>query len=106
VYGPFQFRVAVVVRPDGTGFLATCHEIGDVRGVGQTESEAVEQARQAAARHLQAVFARGGPIPDSALHRSGPNASLTGAIEQLLEAAHPGEGRKVRIEEIWLDALE
>src|SRR5215831_19390128 len=105
MYGPIQVRVAFFIEPSGQGFHATCAEIPEVHGSGATEADAIRRARNAAIAHLRWVIANVGPIWDAPLHRVGSSASLKTAIGELLEAAHPGEGRKVRIEELWLDEL-
>ena len=102
MYGPVQFRVTYFIESNGV-FRVTYPEFGDVFGIGATEHEAVDRAREAAIAHLRPVIAHGGPIPDVALHRAGPNATLELELTELLEAAHPGEGRRVRVEELWID---
>jgi predicted RNase H-like HicB family nuclease len=104
MYGPVQFRVTYFIESNGV-FRVTCPEIADVLGIGATEREAVDRAREAAIAHLRPVIAAGGPIPDGPLHRTGSNSTLEHELTELLEAAHPGEGRRVCVEELWIDPV-
>ena len=104
MYGPVQFRVTYFIESNGV-FRVTCPEIADVLGIGATEHEAIDRAREAAIARLRPVIAHGGPIPDGPLHRTAPSTVLEDELVELLEAAHPGEGRRVRVEELWIDPL-
>ena len=103
MYGPIQVRVAFFIEPSGQGFHATCAEIPEVHGIGTTEADAIRRARNAAIARLRWVIANFGPIRDGPLDRVGSRASLETAMGELLEAVHPGEGRKVRIEQLWIE---
>jgi len=102
MYGPVQICVAFFIEASGRGFQATCAEIPEVHEVGPTETEAFGRARNAAIAHLRWVNASVGPIRGRPLYRAGSGASLETATGELLEAAYPGEGRKVRVEQLWI----
>src|SRR5262249_58573722 len=103
MYGPVQFRVAFFIEARAQGFQATCASIPEAQGIGATEAEAIRKARNAAIASLRWVIANVGPIRDGPLDRAGSSARLETAMGELLEAAHPGEGRKVRIERLWIE---
>src|SRR5262245_25554772 len=103
MYRPVRFRVAFFIEASGQGFQATCASIPEAHGTGATEAEAVRRARNAAIARLRWVIASGGPNRDGPLDRVGSSARLESALGELLEAAHPGEGRKVRIEQLWIE---
>ena len=103
MYGPVQFRVAFFIEASDQGFQATCASIPEVHGIGATEAEAIRRARNAVVARLRWVIANFGPTRDGPLDRVGSSARLATVMGELLEAAHPGEGRTVRIEQLWIE---
>ena len=101
--GAVRYRLAFVVESDGV-FRVTCPEIAEVVGIGSTEQEALDQARHAAIAQLRTAMAVGHSVPDGAFQRFESRATLETELGNLVEAVHPGEGRKVCIEEVWVES--
>lgn len=57
------FRVEVFVEPDDVGFHAYCPALKGVHTCGDTEQEALQNARDAAIAYLRASIKYGDPIP-------------------------------------------
>jgi predicted RNase H-like HicB family nuclease len=57
------FRVELVVEPDDVGFHAYCPALKGLHTCGDTEQEALQNARDAAVAYLQTSIKYGDPIP-------------------------------------------
>ena len=60
---PLEFRVQVVIEPDGTGFHAYCPALKGLHTSGDTEKEALENAKDATIAYLRSLIKHGDPIP-------------------------------------------
>jgi len=60
---PLEFRVQVVIEPDGTGFHAYCPALKGLHTSGNTQKEALENAKDAAIAYLRSLIKHGDPIP-------------------------------------------
>ena len=58
-----EFRIRVVVEPDGDEFHAYCPALKGLHTSGKTELEAVANARDAAEAYLKSLLIHGDPIP-------------------------------------------
>jgi len=58
-----EFRVQVIVEPDGNGFHAFCPALKGLHTCGQNEKEALKNAKIAASAYLQSLVEHGDPIP-------------------------------------------
>jgi len=57
------FKVEVIVEPDDIGFHAYCPALKGLHTCGDTEEEALRNARDAAIAYLQSSIKHGDPIP-------------------------------------------
>ena len=57
------FKVEVIVEPDDIGFHAYCPALKGLHTCGDTEKEALRNARDAAIAYLQSSINHGDPIP-------------------------------------------
>lgn len=57
------FRVEVVVEPDSIGFHAYCPALKGLHTCGDTEEQALQNAKDAAIAYLRASIKHGDPIP-------------------------------------------
>ena len=57
------FRIEVVVEPDDGGFHAYCPALKGLHTCGDTEEDALSNARDAAVAYLQSSIKHGDPIP-------------------------------------------
>ena len=57
------FRVEVVVEPDDVGFHAYCPALKGLHTCGNTEQEALQNAKDAAIAYLRTSIKYGDPIP-------------------------------------------
>jgi len=57
------FRVEVLVEPDSVGFHAYCPALKGLHTCGDTEQEALQNAKDAAIAYLRASIKCGDPIP-------------------------------------------
>ena len=58
-----EFRIEVVIEPDDSGFHAYCPALKGLHTCGDTEEEALRNARDAATTYLQSLIKHGDPIP-------------------------------------------
>ena len=58
-----NFKLKVIVEPDEEGFHAYCPALKGLHVSGDTEREAVENARDATIAYLQSLIKHGEPIP-------------------------------------------
>ena len=57
------FRIEVIVEPDETGFHAYCPALKGLHVGGDTEAEALKNARDAALAYLESLIKHHDPIP-------------------------------------------
>ena len=57
------FRIEVIVEPDDVGFHAYCPALKGLHTCGDTEEEALRNAKDAAMAYLQSSIKHGDPIP-------------------------------------------
>lgn len=57
------FRIEVSVEPDEIGFHAYCPALKGLHTCGDTEEEAVQNAKDAAIAYLESLIKHGDPIP-------------------------------------------
>ncbi|MBM3148493.1 MAG: type II toxin-antitoxin system HicB family antitoxin [Chloroflexi bacterium] len=58
-----EFQVNIVVEPDKDGFHAFCPALKGLHACGDTEHEALSNARDAAIAYIQSLIKHGDPIP-------------------------------------------
>lgn len=58
-----RFRVTVVVEPDGDGFHAYCPALKGLHVPGDTEEEALKNAKDAVDGYLRSLIRHGDPVP-------------------------------------------
>ncbi len=58
-----SFKICVVVEPDGDQFHAYCPALTGLHTCGDTEEEALDNARDAAIAYLRSLIKHGDPIP-------------------------------------------
>ena len=63
------FRVEVIVEPDEIGFHAYCPALKGLHTCGDTEEEAVQNAKDAAIAYLESLIKHGDPIPVGVIMR-------------------------------------
>jgi predicted RNase H-like HicB family nuclease len=57
------FKIDIVVEPDDTGFHAYCPGLKGLHTCGDTETEALQNAKHAAVAYLQSSISHSDPIP-------------------------------------------
>lgn len=60
---PIGFRVQVIIEPDGAGFHVYCPALKGLHTCGDTEKEALENAKDAIIAYLKSLMKHGDPIP-------------------------------------------
>jgi len=58
-----EFRLAIVIEPDDDEFHAYCPALKGLHTCGETEQEALENAKDAAIAYLRSLIKHGDPIP-------------------------------------------
>jgi len=58
-----MYRIQVVIEPDEGGFHAYCPALKGLHTCGETEQEALQNAKDAAIAYLQSLLKHGDPIP-------------------------------------------
>lgn len=58
-----EFRIEVVIEPDEIGFHAYCPALKGLHTYGDTEEDAIENAKDAAIAYLESLMKHGDPIP-------------------------------------------
>ena len=58
-----EFKVDIIVKPDDGGFHAYCPALKGLHVGGETEKEALKNARDAAIAYLESLIKHGDPIP-------------------------------------------
>jgi predicted RNase H-like HicB family nuclease len=58
-----EFRVSVIIEPDGDGFHAYCPALKGLHVYGDTEGEAMRNAGNAASAYFESLIKHGDPIP-------------------------------------------
>lgn len=66
-----EFRVQVVIEPDGTEFHAYCPALKGLHTSGNTEKEALNNAKDAAVAYIKSLIKHGDPIPIGAMIQKG-----------------------------------
>ena len=62
-----EFRIHIVVEPDEDVFHAYCPALKGLHTCGDTEEEAIDNAKNAAIAYLHSLIKHGDPIPVGAL---------------------------------------
>ena len=57
------FKIQVIIEPDEAGFHAYCPALKGLHTYGETEEEALENARNAAIAYLRSLIKHNDPIP-------------------------------------------
>lgn len=60
---PIEYKVQVIIEPDGLGFHAYCPALKGLHTCGETEEEALKNAKDAISAYLQSLVKHGDPIP-------------------------------------------
>lgn len=89
------FRVGVVVEPDDVGFHAYCPALKGLHTCGDTEQEALQNAKDAAIAYLRTSIKYGDPIPVGILIHEEDGQSPTAA----------GEGIKSHTEDLAISCV-
>ena len=71
-----EFRVQVVIEPDGTEFHAYCPALKGLHTSGNTEKEALNNAKDAAVAYIKSLIKHGDPIPIGAMIQKGIKAKV------------------------------
>ncbi len=58
-----DFRIEVIIEPDDTGFHAYCPALKGLHVGGETEEEALQNAKEAALAYLESLIKHHDPIP-------------------------------------------
>jgi len=58
-----EYQVQVIVVPDETGFHAYCPALKGLHVAGDTEEEALQNAKNGATAYIQSLIDHGDPIP-------------------------------------------
>jgi predicted RNase H-like HicB family nuclease len=58
-----EFRIEVIIEPDGTSFHAYCPAFKGLHTCGDTKEEALQNAKDAALAYLESLIKHGDPIP-------------------------------------------
>lgn len=58
-----EFKVVIVVEPDGKSFHAFCPSLKGLHVDGETKEKALQNATQAAVLYLESLISHGDPIP-------------------------------------------
>jgi len=60
---PIGFRIEIIVEPDEGSYHAYCPALKGLHTCGETEKEAIQNAKDAASAYLQSLLKHGDPIP-------------------------------------------
>lgn len=60
---PTEYKVQVIIEPDGPGFHAYCPALKGLHTCGETEEQALKNAKDAVSAYLQSLIKHGDPIP-------------------------------------------
>jgi predicted RNase H-like HicB family nuclease len=60
---PIGFRIEIIVEPDEQSYHAYCPALKGLHTCGNTEKEALQNAKDAAAAYLRSLLIHGDPIP-------------------------------------------
>lgn len=60
---PTNYRVQVIIESDGPGFHAYCPALEGLHTYGETEKEALKNAKDAISAYLQSLIKHNDPIP-------------------------------------------
>lgn len=63
------FRIEVVVEPDEKGFHSYCPALKGLHTYGDTQQDALENAKDAAMAYLRSLIKHGDPIPLGIIHK-------------------------------------
>ena len=66
-----EFRVQVIIELDGTEFHAYCPALKGLHTSGNTEKEALDNAKDAAIAYIKSLIKHGDPIPIGAMIQKG-----------------------------------
>ena len=58
-----NYRVQIIIEPDEGGFHAYCPALKGLHSWGETEQEALQNAKDAAIAYLRSLLKHGDPIP-------------------------------------------
>ncbi len=58
-----EFRIEIIVEPDGDGFHAYCPALKGLHTCGDTRGEALRNAGDAAIAYIESLIKHGDPIP-------------------------------------------
>lgn len=58
-----EFKLAIIVEPDGDVFHSYCPALKGLHSCGETHEEALGNAKDAAIAYLRSLMKRGDPIP-------------------------------------------
>ncbi len=70
-----EFKIEIVAEPDEDGFHAYCPALKGLHTAGDTEKEAVQNARDAAIAYLESLIKHNDPIPVGVIMREEPEVS-------------------------------
>lgn len=61
--GIIEFKVQVIIEPDQTGFHVYCPALKGLHTCGDTEKQALKNAKDAVTAYLKSLIKHGDPIP-------------------------------------------
>lgn len=70
-----EFKVDIIVKPDDCGFHAYCPALKGLHVCGDTEKEALKNAKDAAIAYLESLIKHGDPIPLRVIKRESKSGS-------------------------------
>ena len=86
-----DFAVQIIVEPDEGGFYAYCPALKGLHVGGDTEEEALQNARDATIAYLHSLIRHGEPIPigiTATTEFSGASSRSKGSVHEHMERVH------------------
>ncbi|MDP2916453.1 MAG: type II toxin-antitoxin system HicB family antitoxin [Dehalococcoidia bacterium] len=71
-----KFKVPIIIEPDSVGFHAYSPALKGLHMGGDTEEEALKNARDAAIAYLESMISHGDPIPLDIMELKGAKTAL------------------------------
>jgi antitoxin HicB len=78
-----EFKIDIVVEPDDVGFHAYCPSLKGLHAAGDTEDEALQNAKEAAIAYLESLIKHNDPIPISVIEIKEPDDSTVYAKNRI-----------------------
>lgn len=98
-----KFRIRVVVEPDDEGFHAYCPDLKGLHADGETEEEALKNAKCAARLYIESLLKHEEPLPIGVLE-SATRFGWAEACNSVRRAILPAPQERSYVEDIVLNA--